>query len=73
MAKKLEGNVEDLKYCDYSCEFIKFQKNSPLCHTFDIIHCKKYNIERDKSSLCLDYDKGFQKIWRKYGRKTKKI
>jgi len=54
-----------MKYCDYKCKQIQFNENQPICHTFDVIYCKKYKIERNKGALCLDYNKEFQKIWKR--------
>jgi hypothetical protein len=64
--KKDAENLEDEVYCDYRCKHIKFEKNPPLCHTFDLIYCKKYKIEMNKGSLCLDYNLKFQELWRKH-------
>lgn len=54
MKERLE-EIEERKYCDYRCMHVKFQKDTPLCHTFDIIYCRKYKQERNKGDLCLDY------------------
>ena len=67
--KKEPEILEEKTYCDYKCRYIKFEKNQPLCHTFDLIYCKKYKIELNKGSLCLDYNKKFQEAYKEYKRK----
>jgi hypothetical protein len=66
-SSKLEKELNPLpeKYCDNNCKYAKFQKNAPLCHTFDLIYCRKYKLEINKSTKCLDYNPIFQKAYKK--------
>ncbi|MFH1376934.1 MAG: hypothetical protein ABIH25_04835 [Candidatus Woesearchaeota archaeon] len=44
-----------IRFCDYSCPYIKFNEKPAPCRTFDVIYCTKYKVERDKGAICLDH------------------